>query len=78
MLLVQVCEKLLSGFSAYEGLHVIELGIESCSKGMYACGGEGGWVAEMYMVVGLRWLPMRLNAVGEREAANGNANQGVV
>ena len=40
---------------------------------------ERGWVAvEMYVVVGLWWLPMRLNAVGEREAANGNANQRVV
>ena len=38
MLLVQVCEKLWSEFSAYEGLRVIEMGVESC---MYACGGEG-------------------------------------
>ena len=37
---------------------------------------ERGWVVvEMYMVVGFWWLPMRLIAVGEREAANGNANQ---
>ena len=41
MLLVEVCEKLWSEFSAYEGLRVIEMGIESRSKGMYACGGEG-------------------------------------
>ena len=41
MLLVQVCEKLWSEFSAYEGLRVIEMGVESRSKGMYACGGEG-------------------------------------
>ena len=40
LLLIQVCEKLWSEFSAYEGFHVIEMGIESCSKGMYACGGE--------------------------------------
>ena len=40
---------------------------------------ERGWVAvEMYIVVDLWWLPTKLNAVGEREGANGNANQGVV
>ena len=39
MLLVEVCEKLYSEFSAYEGFHVIEMGIESWSKCMYACSG---------------------------------------
>ena len=42
--------------AAYEDLRLIEVGVESCSNGMYACC-ERGWAAvEMHVVVELCWL----------------------
>ena len=57
---------------------MIEMGIESRSKGMYACGGEGMGGCRNVYCCGSLVATTKLNAVGEREGANGNANQGVV
>ena len=41
MLVVQLWYILWAESPAYEGFHVIEVWVESCSKGMYACGRQG-------------------------------------
>ena len=41
VLVVQLWYILWAESPAYEGFHVIEVWVESCSKGMYACGRQG-------------------------------------